>query len=284
MQLYYTAVLGALGGLLGWWIVGSFETTAWAIVPAYLFTGAGLGAAIGGCVAVTDGAIIKRSARRGWRDGIAGALAGALAGMLGLLLAWQAFLLLGGGFAGRAAGWMLLGGAIGLSDMLVTRRLNRAIYGMLGGLAGGLVGGFLYEALTQAFRSQSDQAQVVVGGVGLIAVGACIGALIPFARQVLSRGELRVLSGEQSGMVREISDTVSIGRYDGCDLYLPDAGVEWRHALIRRTAQGFVFELPRQGSTSAIVGERRIAPGEQALLQNGERIWVGEAQIEFVGR
>jgi hypothetical protein len=222
MQVYYSAVLGALGGLLGWWIVGSVPTGDWNVWLAYPLVGAGLGLWIGGCVAATDGAVIKRAVRPALRDWLRGALSGALAGLLGLLLAELSFLALGAGFAGRALGWMLLGGCIGLAEPLLRRQIHRARYGALGGLAGGLLGGLLYEGLTQMFLAQSGQAQIIVGGVGLILLGACIGALIPLARQALSRGELRVLNGEQAGLVREVTDSASLGRYDGCDLYLPD--------------------------------------------------------------
>jgi hypothetical protein len=246
--------------------------------------GLGLGLCIGGCVAATDGALIKRSGARALRDGLAGGAAGALAGLLGLLLAEVGFLGIGGGLVGRTLGWMALGGFIGLSDLLVSWRLNRAIYGGIGGLAGGFLGGALYEALTQLFRAQSDRAQVVVGGVGLIMLGACIGALIPLARQALSRGELRVLNGEQAGLVREVTDSATIGRYDGCDLYLPDAAVAWRHALVRRSGQGFAVEVLPQSEAGVTVGDRRLAPGEAAPLHGGERIWLGQTVVEFVGR
>lgn len=284
MQVYYAAVLGALGGLLGWWVMGALPTAAWSPWLSYPLVGVGLGLWIGGCVAATDGALIKRSAGRALRDGLLGGAAGALAGLIGLLLAELAFLGAGGGLAGRALGWMLLGAFIGLSDLLVSRQINRARYGALGGLLGGLLGGVLYEGLTLLFLDRSDRAQVVVGGVGLVLLGACIGALIPLARQVLSRGELRVLNGEQTGLAREVTDTASIGRYDGCDLYLPDRGVAWRHALVRRTGRGFALEVLAAAERGAIVGERRIAPGESAALRSGDRIWLGETAIEFIGR
>lgn len=284
LQIYYTAVLGALGGLLGWWIMGSLPTGAWNVWVAYPIVGAGLGLCIGACVAATDGAVIKRSAGRALRDGLAGGLVGALAGLVGLLLAEVGFLAFEGGVIGRALGWMALGGFIGLSDLLVRRRVNRAIYGGLGGLIGGLAGGVLYEALTQAFLAQSDRAQVVVGGVGLAVLGACIGALISLARQALARGELRVLNGEQAGLVREVPDTATIGRYDGCDLYLPDATVPWRHALVRRTSQGFALEVLAQADRGVRLGQRQLAPGDSAPLRGGEQIWFGETAVEFVGR
>jgi hypothetical protein len=283
-QIYYTAVLGALGGLLGWWIIGSFSLSHWGVWLAYPIVGAGLGLCIGGCVAVTDGAIFKRVPKRAIRDGILGAIAGAGAGLIGLLLAEIGFLTIGGGFVGRTIGWMLLGGFIGLSDLLVSRQRRRALYGALGGLIGGGLGGILYEGLTQLFLAQSGPAQVVIGGIGLMLLGACIGALIPVARQVLSRGELRVLNGEQAGLVREVLDTATIGRYDGCDLYLPERSVAWRHALIRRTGQGFSFEVLPQAERSATVDNRLLAPGETTPLHGGERIWFGETAVEFVGR
>jgi hypothetical protein len=284
LQVYYTAVLGALGGLLGWWIMGSIPTGAWNVWLAYPLVGAGLGFCIGGCVAATDGALIKRSAGRALRDGALGAAAGALAGLTGLLLAELGFLWIGGGFGGRTIGWMLLGGLIGLSDLLVSRQINRARYGALGGLGGGMLGGVLYEALTRLYLAQSDRAQIIIGGIGLVLLGAWIGALIPLARQVLARGELRVLNGEHAGLVREVTDSASIGRYDGCDVYLPDAAVAWRHALVRRTGQGFVVEVLAGAGRDALVGTRRLAPGEAAPLRSGERIWLGETAIEFVGR
>jgi hypothetical protein len=284
MQVYYSAVLGALGGLLGWWVVGSVATGAWSVWLAYPLVGAGLGLWIGGCVAATDGAVIKRSARPALRDGLRGALAGAVAGLVGLLLAELSFLAVGAGFAGRALGWMLLGGFIGLAEPLLARQPNRARYGALGGLAGGLLGGLLYEGLTRMYLAQSDRAQIVVGGVGLVLLGACIGALIPLARQVLARGELRVLNGEQAGLVREVTDTATLGRYDGCDVYLPDPAVAWRHALIRRTDQGFAVQVLSEAEHGATVNERRLGPGESAPLRGGERIWLGETALEFVGR
>lgn len=284
LQIYYTAVLGALGGLLGWWAMGSVPTGAWNIWIAYPVVGAGLGLCIGACVAATDGAVIKRSAGRALRDALAGGLFGGLAGLIGLLLAELGFLAFEGGLFGRALGWMALGGFIGLSDLLISRRVNRALFGGLGGLAGGLAGGVLYEGLTQAFLSRSDRAQVVVGGVGLALLGACIGALIPLARQVLSRGELRVLNGEQAGLVREVSDTATIGRYDGCDVYLPDEAVAWRHALVRQTSRGFALEVLAQAERGVTVGGRALGPGESAPLRGGEQIWLGATAVEFVGR
>lgn len=284
MQVYYSAVLGALGGLLGWWIIGSIPTGSWNVWLAYALVGAGLGFWIGGCVAATDGAVVKRSFRPALLDGLRGALAGTLAGIVGLLLAELIFLAIGAGFIGRALGWMLMGGSLGMADPLLRRQFNRARYGLLGGLAGGLLGGLLYEELTQIFRAQSDRIQIVIGGIGLILLGAAIGALIPLARQALSRGELRVLNGEQAGLVREVTDTASLGRYDGCDVYLPDPAVAWRHAIVRRTEAGFAMQVLSDAKQGVLIGSQMLRPGESTPLHSGQQIYLGETLIEFVGR
>jgi hypothetical protein len=243
-----------------------------------------LGLCIGGAVATTDGAMIKRVPLRAVRDGILGALAGALLGVAGLLVAQVGFLLLQGGFVGRALSWMVLGLLVGLSDLAVSRRRQRATYAALGGMLGGLVGGLLYEGLTQLFLAQSGAAQVFIGGLGLVIVGACIGGCIPLARQVFARGELRVLAGEQVGLVREVTDTATIGRYDGNDVYLPDAGISWRHAVVRLTSAGAELAVLPEAEGDVLLGARSLRPGHTHPLAHGDQIRIGEALIEFVGR
>lgn len=284
LQVYYSAIFGALGGLAGWWAVGSVATQAWGVWAAALFVGSGLGAALGALVASADGAMVKRKPARAIRDGILGGLAGLAAGALGMLLAQVVFLALQGGWEGRALSWMLLGGLIGAGDLLVSRRPLRAAYAAVGGLAGGLIGGLLYEGLTRLLLAQSGPNQVWIGGLGLVIVGACIGALIPLARQVFSHAELRVLRGEQAGLVREVTDSASIGRYDGNDLYLPDGGVAWRHAVVRRAGDGFELEVLPGIDGTARVGERSLGPGGRLPLRSGDRIAIGGAELEFRGR
>ncbi|NJP07836.1 MAG: FHA domain-containing protein [Chloroflexaceae bacterium] len=284
LQVYYHALFGALGGLLGWWIVGSIATQTWNIWAAAAVVGTGLGLCIGGMIAATDSTMIKRVPKRALYDGAIGALAGAIAGLLGFLLAQGAFLVLTGGFVGRALSWMLLGLLIGVSDFAVHRQLHRARYAAIGGLAGGLAGGLIYEALTQLFLAQSGTVQVILGGLGLVIVGACIGGLMPLARQVLSQAELRVISGEQTGLVREVTDITSIGRYDGNDLYLPDAGVSWRHATVRCTDRGFELVVLPDAEQAAEIGAYDIIPGGTRMLYHGDQIRIGAAVVEFVGR
>jgi hypothetical protein len=213
-----------------------------------------------------------------------GALAGAALGMLGFSLALQGFLLLQGGFAGRALGWMLLGLLVGLSDFLVNQRTQRALYAALGGLGGGLLGGLLYEGITQVFLAQSGQVQLLLSGMGLVGVGAAIGGGIPLARQAFSRGELHVLAGEQQGLVREVTDSATIGFYDGNDLYLPDAGIAWRHAVVRQTSEGFTLEVLPEAEQPVYIGQHEVRPGSTHALSHNDQLRIGEALVAFVGR
>jgi hypothetical protein len=284
LQIYYSALFGALGGLAGWWLVGAVATQTWGVWLAALVVGGGLGASLAALVAAADGAMIKRKPARAIVDGIRGGVAGLAFGAVGMLLAQAAFFALRGGWEGRALSWMLLGLLIGAADLLVSRRPRRAAYAAVGGTIGGLLGGLLYEGLTRLFLAASGPAQVWLGGIGLVIVGACIGALIPLARQVLARGELRVLRGEQAGLVREVTDSASIGRYDGNDLYLPDAGVAWRHAVVRRSGDGFELAVLPESDGAARVGAQSVGPGASRPIQSGERFWIGEVELEFTGR
>lgn len=284
MQIYYNAVFGGIGGLLGWWTMGSLNPGSWNIWLASVVIGAGIGAGIGALVAAMESAVIKRSPLRALGDALKGALAGILGGLLGLVLGQLSFLALGGGFVGRPIGWMLLGLLVGMGELSVSRKLRRASYGAIGGLLGGLLGGLIYEGLTQLFIEQSDDVQSWVGGFGLVLMGACIGALIAFTRQALSRGELRVLNGRREGTVREIADATTIGSYDGCDVYLPDRAVARQHAVVHRVHDGFRLALLPEVTQAAIVGDQPLGPAQERLLRSGDIIRLGDTEVQFIGR
>jgi hypothetical protein len=179
VQIYYNAVFGAIGGLLGWLAVGSVSTGSWNIWLAYAFVGAGVGLAIGGLTGAVEGAVIKRSPIRAVLGALSGAVAGLASGMLGLLIGEGAFLLIGGGLIGRSLGWLLLGLFLGIGEGIVSRSQKRASYGAIGGTLAGAVGGLLYEGMTQVFITRGDTVQMIVGAVGLILIGASLGAIIP---------------------------------------------------------------------------------------------------------
>jgi hypothetical protein len=71
--------------------------------------------------------------------------------------------------------------------------------------------------------------------------------------------------------------SVTIGRLPECDVVVDDAGVSRQHARIRRTDGGFV--LTDLGSTNGTMvnGE----PIQEHVLEHGDRITIGETELEF---
>jgi hypothetical protein len=283
LQIYYNAIFGAIGGLLGWLIVGSVDTGSWSIWLAYPFVGAGVGLCIGGMTGAVEGVVIKQSIPRALLGMTLGAVAGLVSGLLGLLLGEVGFLILGGGLIGRMLGWMLLGLLLGVGEGIVSRSQKRASYGAVGGAIAGAVGGFVYEAMTQAFLQQSDRVQMIVGAFGLLLIGACLGAIIPLTIIGLARGSLYIRSGKRQGLEVAVVDAVTIGSYDGCELYLPgDPQIEKKHARVYRKEGRFFLEdlNSRQGT---FLNGARVAPGVATVVAPGAKIRLGGTEIELRG-
>jgi hypothetical protein len=280
-QIYYNAVFGAIGGLLGWLVVGSVSTGGWNIWPAYAFVGAGIGLFIGGMTGAVEGAVIKQSIPRAIIGTLAGAVVGTISGLLGLLLGEAGFLLLGGGLLGRSLGWLLLGLFLGIGEGVVSRSMRRASYGAVGGTLAGAIGGLIYEGMTQAFLQRSDMVQMVVGALGLILIGACLGSIIPLTIFVVARGTLYVRSGKREGLAKEIVDVVTLGSYDGCEVYLPgDPAIAPKHARIyRKGGQFFIEDL---GSASGTyVNGTQVASGSATEIKKGTKIQLGSTEVEL---
>lgn len=287
MQIYYNALFGAIGGLLGWFIIGSFRTETWNIWLASLFIGAGVGLFIGLSVGAVEGVVIKGSPVQAMRGGLSGAVIGLASGMIGLLLGEAVFLLIQGGLIARSLGWMSLGLLLGLGQGLLDRRSNRRItYSTVGGTIAGLVGGLIYELLTQVFLSQSGRAQVWLGGLGLILIGASLGGIIPLSMDVFRRitqdkGTLVVRAGRKKGLEVSILDSVRLGSYDGCEVYLPgDPGIAKEHARVAKTADG--FWLTNLGGVTRVNG--RPVPDAGYRLKDGDVIQLGSTRVEFQAR
>jgi hypothetical protein len=257
------------------------STGSWNIWLAYAFVGAGVGLAIGGLIGAVEGAVIKRAPLRALIGAGLGAGAGLVSGVLGLLIGEGVFLLIGGGLVGRSVGWLLLGLFLGVGEGIVSRSQKRASYGALGGTVAGAVGGLLYESMTQAFITRGDTVQMIVGAIGLILIGASLGAIIPLTIFVAAaRGTLLVRSGRRQGLALPIVDAVTIGSCDGCQLYLPgDPTIAPKHARIYR--KGGQFFIEDMGAGSTMVNGARVAPGAAAEIKTGAKVQVGGTVIEL---
>jgi pSer/pThr/pTyr-binding forkhead associated (FHA) protein len=89
------------------------------------------------------------------------------------------------------------------------------------------------------------------------------------------RGSLvRLTDGVSTALAKP---SVTIGRLPECDVVVDDAGVSRQHARIRRTEGGFV--LTDLGSTNGTMvnGE----PIQEHVLEHGDRITIGETELEF---
>ncbi len=281
LQIYYNAVFGAIGGLLGWLVVGSVSTGSWNILIAYAFVGAGVGLCIGALTGVVDGAVFKRSPRRALIGAGLGAGAGLISGVLGLLIGEGVFLAIGGGLIGRTLGWLLLGLFLGVGEGVIMNSRKRQWYGGIGGTLAGALGGLLYEGMTQAFITRSDTVQMIVGAIGLIVIGASLGGIIPLTVIIVAgRGTLVVRSGKRRDHELTIVDAVDIGSYDGCQLYLPgDPGIAPKHARVYR--KGGQFFLEALGTGATLVNGTRLAPGTPVEIKAGAKVQVGSTVVEL---
>lgn len=282
-QIYYNAVFGAIGGLLAWLAVGSIATGSWNIWVAYAFVGAGIGLFIGTMIGAVEGMLIKQRAAQAISGALIGAAAGLVSGLLGLMLGQVGFLLLGGGILGRSLGWLLLGLFLGLGDGIVNSSPQRASYGALGGTLAGALGGVLYESMTQLFLARGETVQMIVSALGLILIGACLGGIIPFTISVGARGLLRVLNGKREGLERPVVDAVTLGSYDGCEVYLPgDAAIAGKHARVYRKQGNFFLESLVEGELVTLLNNSVVYCGNPQQIDKGARIRLGNTEVELV--
>jgi MFS family permease len=294
-QIYYNAVFGGIGGLLGWMLYGEFlpSVTAWDWQLA-LAGGALIGAMIGYFVVAVD-ALLDRVVIRFVRHASYGVLLGALGGAAGYFVGdWanyalmpeagddSAFLLVGRVLA-RAFGWMLFGLAIGLSEGIAAWSMRKLYYGTIGGCLGGLIGGAVFGWLMEHLNK--DAASYTVGqAVGLVVLGACIGALTALVAEVLKPAAVRVLRGWQEG--REypiIKNETLLGRAEAADvLLLRDMTVEKQHAYIRRQGNRFFLENNQAPPKHTLVNGEAVDLTRE--LHDGDRIQLGQIVLQFALR
>src|SRR5438132_9913319 len=253
-RIYFNAVFGAVGGLLGWLLFGVFGDRNYSSIGQQLLGGALIGGLIGYLVVSVE-AIRDRSFVRFCRLATYGVVLGALGGAAGMWLGEQvnyylvqsllsASTLRGlGEVFSRGMGWMFLGLAVGLGEGIAARSLGKLSYGMVGGAIGGLVGGMLFGVLKALEKGSPGTSHVWGGAVGLVILGARLGALSALVQSVFEPASIKVLRGWQEG--REyplLKGENSLGRDEAVDIPLfRDMRVEKRHALIQRAGNRFIL-------------------------------------------
>jgi hypothetical protein len=311
VRIYYNAVFGALGGLLGWLVIGVFfggQRPPVVDEPGYFLKlmlwciklGAGIGGGIGYFVVSAD-AIRDRSLVRFCRLASYGVVLGMIGGALGMCVAEGLTHLFvskigvsrGSGLRMLATvvvfgfGWLVLGASVGVSEGVAARSRGKFSYGTIGGALGGFLGGVLYclfllllEDQTVGVEEQGSSLSVW-RALGLVITGACIGSLSALVQAVLQPASVKVLRGWQEGREYPLHKAETLlGRDEHADIALfRDMKVEKKHAFILR--QGNRFFLINNGAPpeNTLVNDDLVTTSHE--LQDGDRIRLGNIVLRF---
>jgi hypothetical protein len=277
MRTYYYAVLGAIGGLIGWQLSDLLGLSI--VTNLYLseaIVGALVGLVIGLFIGLTEG-LLTRNFVQAIKSGLFSALLGMIAGGIGLPLSEYLFQAVGAGILGRALGWGIFGLLLGLAEGIVGK--SQVWKGMLGGLIGGALGGILLE-------SAHNWLQDPLAGkaAGLVLLGASVGAFISLIVTLLSRAWLEITSGKLKGtefildkFMRAGGPAVAIGSSPlKSEIVIPDPDISPQHAML--TGDGSVFTLKDMSLSGTTINGRKI---ERTQLANGQKIRMGNTDMVY---
>ena len=277
MRSYYYALLGAIGGLLGWQVSDllglSFASN---LYLSEALVGALVGLCVGLFIGIAEG-VLTRNPIQALKSGLFSGLLGSVAGAIGLPLSEYLFQFVGAGIIGRALGWGIFGLLIGLAEGIVGR--TQAWKGMLGGLIGGTLGGILLESVHNWLQDP-----VVGKAAGLVLLGASVGAFISLIAVLLSRAWLEVRSGKLKGtefmldkFMNKGFPSIAIGSSPlKSEIVLPDPDIAPQHAML--SGDGVSFNLKDMSLSGTFINSRKI---EHAQLTNGQKIRMGNTELVY---
>jgi len=277
MRTYYYAILGAIGGLIGWQVSNTLGLSF--ITNLYLseaVVGALVGLTIGLFIGITEG-LLTQNIVQAVKSGLFSAVLGLLAGGIGLPLSEFLFQAVGAGLLGRALGWAVFGLLLGLAEGVVGK--SQVWKGMLGGLIGGALGGVLLESAHNWLKDP-----ITGKAAGLVLLGASVGAFISLIVVLLSRAWLEVTSGKLKGtefildkFMRLKGPAIAIGSSPlKSEIVLPDPDIAPQHAML--TGDGCHFTLKDMSLSGTLVNKRRI---ERSQLTNNCTIHMGNTEMVY---
>jgi len=277
MRTYFYAVLGAIGGLIGWQVsdmLGLSFTSSLYMSEAVV--GALVGLCIGLFIGITEG-LMTRNIVQALKAGVFSGLLGLVAGSIGLPLSEFLFQSAGAGYFGRALGWGIFGLLIGLAEGVVGK--SQVWKGMLGGLIGGALGGVLLEAVHNLLKDP-----LIGKASGLILLGASVGAFISLIVVLLSRAWLEVTSGKLKGtefildkFLHAGGPAIAIGSSAlKSEIVLPDPDIAPQHAML--TGDGKQFSVKDMSLSGTFINNKKI---ELARLVNGQKIRMGNTEMVY---
>ncbi len=277
MRLYYYAVLGAIGGLVGWQIsnlVGlSFLSS---VYMSEIVVGALIGLSIGMLIGFSEG-FASRNILQMLKSGLISGLLGLVGGAIGLPLAEGLFQLLGGEAWSRAIGWGVFGTLIGLAAGITggSQKWKPA----LGGAVGGVLGGVFLESARIWFSDPLSGKMV-----GLSLLGASIGVFIALVVFLLSRAWFEVTSGKLKGtefildkFLKSNGPSAFIGSSPlKSDIVFPDPDIAPQHAMLNGKDTYFLLKDMSQDGT--YINKKRV---EQSSLKNRQTIKMGNTEFVY---
>jgi Inner membrane component of T3SS, cytoplasmic domain len=277
MRTYFYAVLGAIGGLIGWQVsdvLGLSFTSSLYMSEAVV--GALVGLCIGLFIGITEG-LMTRNIVQAIKAGVISGLLGLIAGAIGLPLSEFLFQSAGAGYFGRALGWGIFGLLIGLAEGVVGK--SQVWKGMLGGLIGGVLGGVLLEAVHNLLKDP-----LIGKASGLVLLGASVGAFISLIVVLLSRAWLEVTSGKLKGtefildkFLHAGGPAIAIGSSAlKSEIVLPDPDIAPQHAML--TGDGKQFSVKDMSLSGTFINNKKI---ELARLVNGQKIRMGNTEMVY---
>lgn len=287
-KMYFNAVFGALGGLVGWMLFGVLGERVPSSDDLNAFLG---GAAIGGSIGyfvVSVEAIRDQSLVRFARLASYGVLIAMVGGSIGMyvgdrinqFLVWLIgdYLLLT--MFARGLGWSLLGIAIGGAEGIAARSLGKFSYGTIGGLLGGFIGGVLFQLFYYIARA-SLSTTYFWSALGLVILGACIGSLSALVQTVFQPANLKVMRGWQEGREYALDKPMSlIGRDEHADIALfRDMKIEKKHCHVK--SQGGKYFLVNNGAPPEFTRVNDEQVPDQRELHDGDRIQLGSVILKF---
>lgn len=308
-RIYYNAVFGALGGLLGWMLYGVLGdksppptlelfgiTFSAFLLPGLLgqtihvqsfLGGAIIGGAIGYLVvsveAIRDRSLVRFS-RLASYGVILGAIGGAIGMALGDLMNYRFLELMGDHLLvvmlARGLGWTFLGITIGMSEGIAARSLGRFSYSTIGGALGGFIGGCLF-GLFYALIAREHSTTYFWGAVGLVILGACIGSLSALVQGVMQPASVKVLRGWQEGREYPLDKLANLlGRDEHADIALfRDMKIEKQHCYIKRLGNRFVLFNNNAPAQHTLVNDAPVAGA--CDLYDGDRLQLGNVVLKF---
>lgn len=177
----------------------------------------------------------------------------------------------------RAAGWGLVGLAIGVAQGLGTRSRKKIINGLIGGLIGGVIGGILFDPISSILQSGA-----LSRAVALCVIGLLTGLLIGIVENLMKDAWLQVTSGPLTGKQFVIYKNPTLfGSSPKADIYLfKDASIEPQHAVLSITPQGyFIQDMGSRAGT--FVNQQRVT---RRRLSSGDVVQIGQYTFHYSER